>query len=127
MHSECDLREQQPRGRWASDTPEASPERSIDEEVEARQRGRSPTVLGCGRHLKKRQRSPQKRDDRSGRDGRDTQPRGSYQETGAVEHIWEARRALGSGGKAGAKERRRSAKRAGLRKSEQETALVTQS
>ena len=44
-------------------------------------------------------------------------------ETGAEEHIQEARRAAGSGGKAGAKERRRSAKRAGLRKSEQETAL----
>ena len=100
------------------------PERSVDEEVDARQRGRSPTVLGCGRlELKKRHRSREKRNDRSGRDARDARPRGSYQETGAEEHIQEARRALGSGGKAGAKERRKSANRAGLRKLEQETAL----
>ena len=88
VHSDCDLREQQPRGRWASVTREASPERSADEEVNARQRGRSPTVLGCGRLvLKRRHRSPEKRDDRSGRDGRDTRPRGSHQESGAEEHI----------------------------------------
>ena len=123
-HSDCDLREQQPRGRWTSVTPEASPERGVDEEVDARQRGRSPTVLGCGRlELKKRHRCPKRRDERSGRDGRDTRPRGSYQGTGAEEHIQGARRALGFGGKAGTKERLRSAKRAGLRKSEQETAL----
>ena len=35
VHSDCDLREHQPRGRWASVTPEASPERSADEEVDA--------------------------------------------------------------------------------------------
>ena len=61
--------------RWASVTPDASPERNVDEEVDAQQRGRSPTVLGCGRlELKKRPRSPEKRDDRSGRDGRDAAP-----------------------------------------------------
>ena len=62
VHSDCDLREQQPRGRWASVTPEASPERSVDEEVDAGQRGRSPMVLGCGRlKLKK---APQSRETR---------------------------------------------------------------
>ena len=73
VYSDCDSREQQPRGRWASVTLEASPERSVDEEVGARQRGRSPTVLGCGRlELKKRHRGPEKRDN----DGRDTRPVG---------------------------------------------------
>ena len=81
-------------------------------------------VLGCGPlKLKKRHRSPEKRDDRSGRDGRDTRPRGSYQESGRRSTSRKHDRALGSGGKAGAQERRRSAKRAGQRKLEQETAL----
>ena len=72
--------------RRASVTPEASPERSIGEEVEARQRGRSPTMLGCGRlELKKRHR--EKSDGRGGRDGRGTRPPKSDQETGAEEHI----------------------------------------
>ena len=96
---------------------------SFDEKVDGRQRGRSPTVLGCGRlELKKRHRSPEKRDDRSV-----VATAGTHDPVGlsrcAEEHMQEAQRALGSGGKAGAQDRRRSAKRAGLRKSEQETAL----
>ena len=73
--------------------------------VDARQR----CSVAAGLELKRRHRSPEKRDDRSGRDGRDTRPRGSYQEGGAEEHIQEAQRARGSGGKAGAQDRRRSA------------------
>ena len=91
--------------------------------MEARQRGRSPTVLGCGRlELKKRPRGPERSDDRAGRDSRARGPRGSDQETGTEKHHQEARRAC-SGGKAGAEERRGSAKRTWLRKTEQETAL----
>ena len=118
-HSDCDLREQQPRGRWASVTPEASPERSTDEEVEARQRGRSPTVLGCGRlELGKRHRSPEKIDDR-----------GSRRQRHAA--LWVGpgncwRRGHPGGTrtrKAGAEGRCGSAKRTGMRKTEQETAM----
>ena len=82
----------------------------------------SATVLECGRlELKKKApKSPEKRR-QGGRDGRGTRHRGSDQETGAKEHIQEARRTS-------AEERRGSAKRTGMRKTEQETALeVTQS
>ena len=60
-------RQNTPRsGRWASDTPEASPERCMDEEVEA---------------SKKMYRSPGKSDDRGGRDGRGTRSHELDQET----------------------------------------------
>ena len=47
LHCDCDSREQQPLS-WASLTPDASPERGTEEEVETRQRGRYRGCSGAG-------------------------------------------------------------------------------